>query len=35
VGAVAALRRRVAVERTDPVNDAAARVGTPPAINNT
>jgi hypothetical protein len=35
VGAVAAERRRVAVERTIPVNTAAYLVGTPPAISDT
>ncbi len=35
VGAVAAMRRRVAVERTIPVNTAACLVETPPAINDT
>jgi serine/threonine protein kinase len=35
VGAVAALRRRVAVVRTTPVNTAACLVETPPAISDT
>jgi hypothetical protein len=34
VGAVAAVRRRVAVERTIAVNTAACLVETPPAISN-
>jgi hypothetical protein len=34
LGAVAALRRRVAVERTSPVNTAARLVETPPAISD-
>ena len=35
VGAVAAVRRRAAVERTVPVNTAASLVETPPAISDT
>ena len=35
VGAVSAVRRRVAVERTTPVNTAARLVDTPPAISDT
>jgi hypothetical protein len=34
VGIVAAVRRRVAVERTTPVNTAACLLETPPAISD-